>query len=192
MLCVSWFATWDVPSLDRWKILKCRDAFGGRGKRYVASVSDECYKSRSECCICCNGCIHMLQRSVTNVLSVFFRTHVATVFIIWMLHVLYECCIWLQWFSSVFRCFLVFSVSSAFRSMLQRLYLDVSKINWVLHLSSWPFAASSRYRKRRPLPLLSLGRRRPTWSARNRVQRADVCSDVRYFLPLISLRIYVS
>jgi hypothetical protein len=79
--------------------------------------------------------------------------------------VLYECCIWLQWFSSVFRCFLVFSVSSAFRSMLQRLYLDVSKINWVLHLSSSPFAASSRYRRRRPLPLSSLGRRRPTWRA---------------------------
>jgi hypothetical protein len=38
----------------------------------------------------------------------------------------------------------VSSVSSAFRRMLQLLYLDVSKADWVLHLSSSPFAASSR------------------------------------------------
>jgi hypothetical protein len=75
-----------------------------------------------------------------------FRTHVAIV-VIWMLHmfhtyvarVLFGCCVWLQWFSSVF--FKVFkkhvsSVSTAFRRILQLLYFDVSKVNRVLHLFS--------------------------------------------------------
>jgi hypothetical protein len=49
-----------------------------------------------------------------------------------------------QVFSGVF--FQVFqkhilSVSTAFRHMLQLLYLDVSKVDWVLHLSSPPSVA---------------------------------------------------
>jgi hypothetical protein len=75
-----------------------------------------------------------------------------------------------------------------FRRMLQLLYLDVSKTYQVLHLSSSPSTALSRCppgdsrasirrrgqvlpnRRRRPLPLLSLGRRGPRvelakWSA---------------------------
>jgi hypothetical protein len=38
---------------------------------FVTSVSDRCCKSRSECCICCNGCTRMLQRYVSNVSSMF-------------------------------------------------------------------------------------------------------------------------
>jgi hypothetical protein len=67
----------------------------------------------------------MLQEYVSSVSEVcficIFRTHVASVFI-WMLHmfhtyvacVLIGSCIWLQWFSSVFRCFF-----KCFRSMFQ-------------------------------------------------------------------------
>jgi hypothetical protein len=40
-------------------------------QKYVASVSDGCCKSISGCCICCNGCTRMLQRSVPDVSSVF-------------------------------------------------------------------------------------------------------------------------
>ena len=70
---------------------------------YVAVVSEACCKSMfssvlddSEVCLIC-----------------VFQTHVAFVFI-WMLHmfhtyvacVLFGCCVWLQWFSSVFQvCF---------------------------------------------------------------------------------------
>ena len=94
-----------------------------------------------------------------------FRMQVASVFI-WMLHmfhtyvvcVLFGCCLWLQWFSSVFRCFFrvfqkhVSSISSAFRRMLQLLYLNVSKADRGLHLSSSPSAASSWCV---PLPMLA-------------------------------------
>jgi hypothetical protein len=37
----------------------------------VAIVLDECCKSRSECCICCNGYTHILQMSIHNVSSIF-------------------------------------------------------------------------------------------------------------------------
>jgi hypothetical protein len=40
-------------------------------RRYVTSVSYECYKTRLKCCLSCNGCIHMLQASVLNVSSIF-------------------------------------------------------------------------------------------------------------------------
>jgi hypothetical protein len=53
--------------------------------------------------------------------------------------VLFRCCVWLQWFSMCFRCvFQVFQehVSTAFRCILQPLYLNVSKVDRVLHLFS--------------------------------------------------------
>ena len=87
----------------------------------------------------------MLQTSVPNILSI-FQTYVASVFIC-MLHmfhtyvasVLSECCICLQWPSSVFMCFcnyfrLISSVSLVFRHILQVLHLDVSKVDRVLHM----------------------------------------------------------
>jgi hypothetical protein len=40
--------------------------------RYVVSVLCGCCKSRSRCCICCNGCTHILQASVLNASSGFF------------------------------------------------------------------------------------------------------------------------
>ena len=50
-------------------------------KSYVASVLYGYCKSRSGCCICCNGYTRMLQASVPNVSSVFFHTYVANMFI---------------------------------------------------------------------------------------------------------------
>jgi hypothetical protein len=38
---------------------------------YVSSVSYEYCESRLGCCICCNGCIRMLQEFVLNVSSIF-------------------------------------------------------------------------------------------------------------------------
>jgi hypothetical protein len=60
---------------------------------YVSSVSDVASASDG-CCIGCNGCTRMLQRSVTNISSVFFRR---------MLQVcLFGCCIC---FTHIFRVF---------------------------------------------------------------------------------------
>jgi hypothetical protein len=51
----------------------------------------------------------------------------------------------LQWFSSVLVFQMhVLSVSSAFRRMLQVLHLNVSKVDWVLHLPPGFFVASPR------------------------------------------------
>jgi hypothetical protein len=56
-----------------------------------------------------------------------FHTHVASV--------LSECCVCLQWFSSVFQVFLqvfqihVLNISYTFRYMLQWLYLDILKVD---------------------------------------------------------------
>jgi hypothetical protein len=40
---------------------------------YISIVSCGCCKSRSGCCICCNGYTHMLQTSISNVSSVFLH-----------------------------------------------------------------------------------------------------------------------
>jgi hypothetical protein len=66
-----------------------------------------------------------------------FQTYVACV--------LFGCCVWLQWVSSAFKVFSehVSSVSTVFRRMLQLLYLDILKVDQVLHLSSPLSAASS-------------------------------------------------
>jgi hypothetical protein len=90
---------------------------------------------------------------VLNV-QLFFQTYVA---VIWTLHMFYTyvahilsgCCVCFTWFSSGFQMFLqvfqmhVSSVSSTFRSMLQVLHLDISKVDRVLHLvPSSPWIAS--------------------------------------------------
>jgi hypothetical protein len=131
--------------------------------------------------ICCKGLLPMFHLFFPDAccncvyyLDVAYVSHIRCMCFIWMLHMI----------AMVFKCFqvffCVFSVSSAFRSTLQWLYLDVSKTNWVLHLSS-PFAALSCYRRRHPLPLFSLRQRGATWSTWNKVQRAGACSDIRYF-----------
>jgi hypothetical protein len=64
---------------------------------------------KSGCCNVAMVCTHMLQASIPNVSSVFFRRMLQVCFI-WMLHmfhiyvasVLSRCCICLQWFSSLF------------------------------------------------------------------------------------------
>jgi hypothetical protein len=91
--------------------------------------------------------------------KLFSQTYVASMFI-WMLHIFHTyvasilsgCCVCCTWFSSVFRCFCkcfiqmhVLSISAAFRRILQMLHLDVSKVDWVLHLApSSSLAASPR------------------------------------------------
>jgi hypothetical protein len=68
---------------------------------YVASVSYGYCKSRSGCCICCNGCTHMLQASVPNISSIFsdvcfkcvyldvtYAAHICYSVFIWMLRIL--------------------------------------------------------------------------------------------------------
>ena len=64
----------------------------------------------------------MLQEYVLSVLNVseacficVFQMHVAFVFI-WMLHVFFGCCVWLQSFSSVFQVFQAFQMHVAFVS----------------------------------------------------------------------------
>ena len=116
---------------------------------YVASVLNGCCKNRSGYCICCNGCTRILQRSVTNILSMFSGRILqmclseCCICFTHTLHVcLFGCCVWLQWFPSVFRCFFqvfqkhVSIVSTVFKHMLQLLYLDVLKVDRVLYLSS--------------------------------------------------------
>jgi hypothetical protein len=79
----------------------------------VSSVSCECCKSRSGCCICCNGYTRMLQVSVLNVSSVFFRR---------MLQMcLFECCIC---FTHMLRVFYL-DVTHAF-AMTFQMFSDVS------------------------------------------------------------------
>jgi hypothetical protein len=93
-------------------------------RRYVVIVSYECCKSRSKCCICCNGCTHMLQRSVPNVSSVFLDvllqvylsgccirfTHMSQVFYLDIAYVCNSLQVFLYVFASVlevcFRCFI--------------------------------------------------------------------------------------
>jgi hypothetical protein len=70
------------------------------------------YKSRSGCCIGCNGSTRMLQAFIPNVSSVFLD-YVASVFILMlqMFHtyvasILSGCCVCFTWLSSVFQVFL--------------------------------------------------------------------------------------
>ena len=96
-------------------------------QRYVAIVSDECCKSRSECCICCNGCTRILQKFVPNVSSVFLDvllqvcffgccicfTHILQVF---YLDIAYVC----NGFQVFFMCF-----CKCFRGMFQVFHLSL-------------------------------------------------------------------
>ena len=62
--------------------------------------------------VCCNGCTRMLQRSVTNLSSVFSGRMLQVclsgccICFRHTLHVFYlDVCVWLQWFLSVLKCF---------------------------------------------------------------------------------------
>jgi hypothetical protein len=136
----------------------------------------------------------VLQAYVSSVLDIsevcficVFRMHVASVFI-WMLHMFHTYVAYMFYrMLRMVKCFQMFfqvfqkhisSVSTAFRRMLQLLYLYVSKVDRVLHLSFPPSVASSwcvlpapvghpynttvgsfQIGGAVPLPLLSLGRR---------------------------------
>jgi hypothetical protein len=100
---------------------------------YVVSVLSECCRSRSECCMS----IH--------VASICFQVFSCVSYIclqVFHLYIIYIC----NGFSNVFQTFsqmfqtLVSSVSCPF-FMLQLLYLDVSKIDWMLHMRcAWEVA----------------------------------------------------
>jgi hypothetical protein len=143
-------------------------------QRHVTSVYFECFRclkyissvfSRRMLQVCLSGCYICFTQT---------------------LHVLYldVVCVWLQWFSKCFQVFFfqvfqkhVSSILTAFRRMLQLLYLDVSKVDWVLHLPphlllyrlSWRRQGIHRTPWQGPfesdalsvLPLLSLKRHRP-------------------------------
>jgi hypothetical protein len=100
--------------------------------------------------VCCKGLLPMFHLCFLDACCKYVYLDVLYMFQTYAACVLSGCCVWLQWFSSVFRCFFqvfekhVSSVSSAFVRMLQLLYLDVSKVDRVLHLSSSSSATSSR------------------------------------------------
>ena len=76
--------------------------------RGMLQVSDGCYKSRSGCCICCNGCTPMLQRYVTNILSVFLDVRGKCVYldVAYVSHICCKCFVWmLCMFTVVFKRF---------------------------------------------------------------------------------------
>jgi hypothetical protein len=76
-----------------------------------------CCKSKSRCCICCNGCTLILQMFVPNVSSV-FQTYVASVFHLDVAYVSHICCKCLIWILCMFAMathvfFLVFHTNVA-------------------------------------------------------------------------------
>jgi hypothetical protein len=86
---------------------------------HVASVSCGCCKSRSGCCICCNGYTRMLQASVPNVSAV--SDGCCTCFI-WVLHMFYtyvasvlsRCCICFTLMLQVFHTDVVYVFNMCF------------------------------------------------------------------------------
>jgi hypothetical protein len=81
-------------------------------QRYVASVSDGCCKSRSGCCICCNGCTCMLL--VSQIFICVFRRILQVC--------LYGCCICFTYILQVFYCVLLqlfFTFSGVFLNVLE-------------------------------------------------------------------------
>ena len=117
---------------------------------YVASVLDKCCKSRLGCCIYCNGCTRMLQRSVTSVSSVFwdvcckcvyldvaFVSHVSCMCFIWMLRMFAKVFKYFQVFFKCFRSMLqvcILNISVVFRHMLQVFYLNVAYVVVATHI----------------------------------------------------------
>jgi hypothetical protein len=108
--------------------VRCKLLFPMLFQRYVATyVANFC----PQCFICfsyvCCKCVYL------DVAYVF--THMLQVFYLDVVYVL-------QWFFKCFMCFFVSAstyvsnISSVFRLMLQVLCLNISKINWVLHLSA--------------------------------------------------------
>jgi hypothetical protein len=127
-------------------------------QRYVTRVSYGCCETRSRCCICCNSCTRMLQVSVLNVSSA-FQMYIASVFI-WILHlfhtcvtcVLSRCCIYFAMAFQAFSCVFT-SVSdvcckcfNCFECILQMFYLDVSKVDRVLHHNPTPHSNIGAHR----------------------------------------------
>jgi hypothetical protein len=87
---------------------------------YVTSVSYECCKSRSRCCICCNSYTRMLQVSIQNVSSI---SDVRCKCFICMLHMLQWLYIYVV--SICFKCFIYFQMYVATGvSCFKRILLD--------------------------------------------------------------------
>jgi hypothetical protein len=87
---------------------------------HVASVLCGCYKSRSGCCICCNGYTHILQASVPNVSII---SYIRCTCFMWVLHMFHT---------------YIASVSSGccicFTYNMQGFHLDVAYVLQWLHM----------------------------------------------------------
>ena len=106
-------------------------------------------KSRSGCCICCNGYTRMLQAFVPNVLAISDGCCTCFICVLHMFHtyvasVSSECCIYFHTYveSVSSRCCVCFAMSthvfpSCFERMLQMFPLDIAKIDLVLHMLQW-------------------------------------------------------
>jgi hypothetical protein len=93
--------------------------------RYVVIVSYGCYKSRSRCCICCNG-LYVCCKGLFLMFHLCFRIYVASVFYLDVTYVSQVCCkcfIWIlhmfcngfQTFSGFFLVFQTYVASVASR-----------------------------------------------------------------------------
>ena len=82
--------------------------------KHVASVSYGYCKSRSGCCICCNGCTCMLHMSIPKVSSVSLDVCCKCVYLD-VAYISHICCkyfiLMLCMFAMIFKCFQVFFVS---------------------------------------------------------------------------------
>ena len=128
-------------------------------QRYVAIEPYGCCKSRSRdvahvayvaivseaCCKCMFRVFHVFQRYVSSAFSGRMLQVCLSGCFICFTHTLHVFYLDVAYGCNGFQVFQkhVSSVSTVFRRMLQLLYLDVSKVDRVLHLSSPPSAASS-------------------------------------------------
>jgi hypothetical protein len=99
-------------------------------QRCVTTASYRCCKSKSGCCICCNGYTRMLQMSVPNVSSVFLDISCKCVYldVACVLHICCTCFIWmLHMLAMAFKCF------SGVSQVFQTYVVNVSSVSDVCY-----------------------------------------------------------
>jgi len=95
------------------------------------------------CFKCMFQMFHMFQTNVANVAyTCMLQAYVSSVFIRMFASVLSRCCICLQWFSIFFQVFLKVFQTLCFKCFIC-LFLNVSKVDWVLHMGCACEAAGS-------------------------------------------------
>ena len=128
-----------------WKMMHVASVHSNVSEMYVARISHGCYKSRSGCCIYCNGYTRILQAFVPNISSIFsivcckcvylnvaYVSHIYCKCLIWMLRMIYN---GFQVFSGVFAtvsdaCFKFFICFQTYIACM----LNVSKVDRLFHL----------------------------------------------------------